>query len=105
MKIELKPGSTPTGGKMSMKLFSLDENGSPSDPNFSVFDELEIEGYEPYESRVHFGARSGGQTADHDLDNIHVEYITVDSLFSFSSEEVIAVEGGVGKAFLGVFRL
>lgn len=38
-----------------------------------VFDHLPVPGLSPYEARVHVGARCGGLTADHEVDNILVE--------------------------------
>lgn len=35
---------------------------------------LPVPGLEPYEARVHFGARSGGLAADHDLDAVSVQF-------------------------------
>lgn len=40
----------------------------------TVVDGLAISGLSPYESRVFFSGRTGGETADHDLDNILVQY-------------------------------
>ena len=36
--------------------------------------DLPVPGLEPYEARVHFGARSGGLAADHDIDNVAVTF-------------------------------
>jgi hypothetical protein len=40
----------------------------------TVIDRFPIPGLEPYEGRVWFGARSGGESADHDLDNVRVRF-------------------------------
>ena len=42
----------------------------------AVVDRLRIPGLRPYEGRAHIGARSGGETADHDLDNVKVQFLT-----------------------------
>lgn len=41
----------------------------------AVVDKQTIPGYVPSVSRVHFAARSGGESAHHDLDNIRVQYL------------------------------
>ncbi len=42
----------------------------------TVIERLAVPGLVPYESRLHFGARSGGMTADHDFDNIVATFDT-----------------------------
>ena len=46
------------------------EGGSP----VLVATDLPVPELEPYEARVHFGARSGGLAADHDVDNVVVTF-------------------------------
>lgn len=46
------------------------EGGAP----VLIATDLPVPGLAPYESRVHFGARSGGLAADHDLDNVAVAF-------------------------------
>jgi len=46
------------------------EGGAP----VLIATDLPVAGLAPYESRVHFGARSGGLAADHDLDNVAVAF-------------------------------
>lgn len=48
---------------------NFDDSFTPIGPYF-------ISGMTPYESRVAFGARTGGLWADHDLDNINVQFTT-----------------------------
>jgi hypothetical protein len=50
-----------------------DINGTPG-PTETVFQSALIPGAAPYQSRVAFGARTGGAWAAHDLDNINVQY-------------------------------
>jgi len=51
-----------------------------------VVDKLAIAGLVPYEARAHFGARSGGETAHHDIDNIRVQFLKLtQSVVSLSS--------------------
>ncbi len=42
----------------------------------TVINALPVPGLLPYEGRAWVGARGGGQTADHDLDNVQVTYTT-----------------------------
>ncbi len=50
-----------------------DINGTPG-PTETVFANAVLPGAAPYESRVAFGARTGGAWAEHDLDNISVQF-------------------------------
>lgn len=77
-----------------------------SDP-INVVNEWPIHGFLPYEARVHFGARSGGLSADHDLDNIQVCFsrrCDEAPILAFSSPSFVAVEGGTDTAFITVTR-
>src|SRR5581483_4568874 len=44
------------------------------DTPVTVVNRLPIPGLTAYESRVYFGARSGGLTANFDLDNVNVQF-------------------------------
>jgi Domain of unknown function (DUF1929)/Calx-beta domain/Kelch motif len=45
-----------------------------------------VAGLAPYEARVHFGARSGGETANYDIDNLRVQFLKLSqSVLSLSS--------------------
>jgi hypothetical protein len=57
--------------------------GSPT----VIFDELAVPGLVPNETRVYFGARSGGGSADHDFDTIDVAW----------SDDVPPVDGHPGE--------
>jgi len=47
---------------------------------------LPIPGLSPYPARVYFGARSGGETAHHDIDNIRVQFLPLtQTVLSLSS--------------------
>lgn len=53
---------------------------------FSVVEEFLLTWVEPYESRVHFAGRSGGDSACHDIDNVAVQYMdSTKSILSFSA--------------------
>lgn len=67
-----------TSGDVSVILTACPDNP------VTVVDHLPIPGLTAYESRVYFGARSGGQTANIDLDNVNVQ-------FGDSSQSVISL--------------
>ncbi|HVV72280.1 MAG TPA: CotH kinase family protein [Verrucomicrobiae bacterium] len=69
-----------------------DINGTPG-PTETVFQEALIPSGGPYQSRVAFGARTGGLWATHDLDNIHVQFT-----------QNLAAEVGFSLEFLPVSR-
>ncbi len=46
---------------------------------FTLINNFSVPGLSPYESRVAFGARTGGATANHDLDNINVAFVVAPS--------------------------
>jgi len=50
-----------------------DINGTPG-PTETVLQNALISGVAPYQSRVAFGARTGGAWASHDLDNVNVQF-------------------------------
>lgn len=52
----------------------------------TVVNNFSVPGFTPYENRVYFAARSGGGSADHDIDNIHVQYLnSAQAVLSLSS--------------------
>ena len=61
---------TPGAGFSDVSVILTPPEGEP----VALIDSFPVPGFMPYEGRVHFGARSGGQSADHDLDNIHVQF-------------------------------
>ena len=52
-----------------------DINGTPGATE-TLFQNMAIAGVAPYEGRAAFGARTGGQSAAHDIDNLNVQYST-----------------------------
>jgi hypothetical protein len=52
-----------------------DINGTPGATE-TVLQNVRIAGVAPYESRVAFGARTGGAWASHDIDNVNVQFIS-----------------------------
>ena len=62
------------GGAIATVTLTPDIFGTPGTPVTPISDFF-ISGMSPYESRVHFGARTGGLRADHDFDNIKVQFV------------------------------
>jgi cysteine-rich repeat protein len=58
------------GGNAIVTLIVTPNGGAP----FTIFNAYSIANVAPYESRVGFGARIGGYSADHDVDNVAVAY-------------------------------
>ncbi len=52
-----------------------DINGTPGQ-TVTLVQNLQINGVPPYEGRAAFGARTGGQWASHDIDNLNIQYST-----------------------------
>lgn len=65
-RIEMRPG----GGFSDVTVILTPPGGSPT----TVIDHYIVPGFEPYPGRAWFGARSGGLSAQFDLDNIDVEF-------------------------------
>ena len=65
-KIIVRPG----GGNSDVSVILTPNGGLP----MTICTNVVVTGLQPYESRVMFGARTGGLTADHDLDNINVKF-------------------------------
>lgn len=57
----------------------------PGGQPVTVADRVAVPGLTPYEGRIVFGARSGGGTADHDLDNIDVQFVNAAPLLNLVS--------------------
>ena len=79
-RIMLRPG----GGFSDVSVILTPQNCGP----VTLIKNLLIPGLTPYEGRVYFGARTGGETAHHDIDNIRVQFLkltqSVLSLSAFS---------------------
>ncbi|MFM8471447.1 MAG: Calx-beta domain-containing protein [Limisphaerales bacterium] len=65
-KIIVRPG----GGTSDVSVILTPNGGAP----VTICTNFVVTGLQPYESRVMFGARTGGLTADHDLDNTNVKF-------------------------------
>jgi hypothetical protein len=71
----------------------------------TVVDRLPVPGLAPYEARVHLMARSGGEAALHDIDNLNVQFLDAgESLVSFSAASYEATEVAGGEAIATVSR-
>jgi hypothetical protein len=62
----------------------------PGGSAVTLIDQFPVPGFEPYEGRAHFGARSGGQSADHDLDNILIQFSQDPAVFGQWSDVIEA---------------
>lgn len=65
-KIIVRPG----GGNSDVSVILTPNGGIP----VTICTNVVVAGLMPYESRVMFGARTGGLTADHDIDNVNVKF-------------------------------
>ncbi|HXI56700.1 MAG TPA: galactose oxidase-like domain-containing protein, partial [Polyangia bacterium] len=65
-RIVVRPG----GGQSNVSVFLTPTGGTET----TLINNLAVPGLAPYESRVYFSARTGGQTAGHDIANVNVTY-------------------------------
>lgn len=65
-RIVMRPG----GGFADVTVILTPTGGAPT----TVIDHYPVAGFTPYPGRAWFGARSGGYSADFDLDNINVQF-------------------------------
>jgi hypothetical protein len=87
-RIIVRPG----GGFSDVSVILTPPGGAP----VTLVDRFPVAGLTPYEGRIHFGARCGGESAHHDLDNINAQFIGLaQSVLSFSSLSFAAEETGV----------
>ena len=42
---------------------------------FTVMEDFSLSFVDPYASRIFFAARSGGESANHDIDNLEVQFL------------------------------
>lgn len=84
-RIILRPGA----GLRDVTVILTPFGGSPR----TVVNAYQIPDFTPYEGRVYFAARSGGASADHDLDNVIVNFLgATQSLVSFAGLVQFPVE-------------
>lgn len=99
-RIVVRPGQ----GFSDVSVILTPPGGIPT----TLVDRFRVAGLTPYENRVYFGARSGGESSHHDLDNIAVAYSNFGDLRSgmleFSAASVAVDERGP-MASLTVNRL
>lgn len=65
-KVTLRPGGGFSDVTVELTPLGGDE--------ITVIDACRVPNFQPYEGRVLFGARSGGESAEHDIDNIDVRF-------------------------------
>jgi hypothetical protein len=71
----------------------------------TVVDRLPVPGLVPYEARVQLMARSGGEAALHDVDNLNVQFIDIgQSVVSFGAGSIEVTEGAGTDAVVTVNR-
>ncbi len=84
-RIVMRPG----GGFSDVSVI-LTPNGGQA---VAVVDQFAIAGFTPYEGRLHYAARAGGESADFDLDNINAQFMnTSQTLLSLSAVSYVAHE-------------
>lgn len=78
------------GGGYSDVTVTLTRCGGPP---VTVVDQYFVPGFTPYEGRVYFAARSGGESADQDIDNVQVQFLDQDqSVLAFGTGCASVVE-------------
>ncbi len=81
----------PGGGFSDVSVILTPKDGKP----VTVVNNLKIPGLLPYRGRLHFGARSGGESAHADLDNISAQFLSsTQSLLSLESVTTRVEETG-----------
>ena len=80
----------------STGLLSMDVTNIETEENVQVFDGLEIPDFAPYEGRVTFRGRTGGENSNQDIDNVS---ITVDGTTTVLYGQHVGPDGG-GAAVL-----
>ena len=96
-RIIARPGAAPA----DLTIILTPCGGAP----VTVVDRMPVPGLVPYESRVHVMARSGGEAALHDLDNLNVQFLTLaQSIVSFGAATYEATEVAGGEAVVSLTR-
>jgi hypothetical protein len=74
-------------------------------PSVTLIDRLPVPGLAPYESRVHLMARSGGEAALHDIDNLNVQFLDLtQGAVSFVASTIEATEASGTEAVVTLTR-
>lgn len=66
-RIIMRPG----GGHSDVSVILTPYGGPP----ITIINQYPVSGFTPYAGRVYFAARSGGESTDHDIDNINVQFL------------------------------
>lgn len=70
----------------------------------TVIDQFKVSSFTPYEGRVYFAARSGFESADQDIDNVHVNFLSLEQgVIAFNNNCYTAVEAD-GSQLLTITR-
>ncbi len=84
-KIVMRPG----GGLSDVSVILTPSGGQ----SVTVVDQFVVAGLAPYQGRVHFAARAGGESANFDLDNINTQFSAVSQTFlSLEAVSYVAAE-------------
>jgi hypothetical protein len=95
-RVIIRSGASPT----TVSVFLTPLYGEP----VAALEEFPVPGLAPYPGRVHFGARSGGETAHHDLDNVGVQFLNSDESAVAFHSPVCSVLENEGKVRLTLER-
>ena len=69
-----------TGGNALVTVMVTPNINSTPGPSEVLFNNFVIPGVSPYEGRAAFGARTGGENANQDLDNVNIQFIPPSTL-------------------------
>ena len=95
-RLMLRPG----GAFHDVSLTLTPDGGSP----VTLIDHLVVAGFLPYEGRLYFAARAGGESANVDVDNVDARFLTLsDAVLSFTAVTYRVMEG-TGTVQVGVSR-
>lgn len=74
-------------------------------PPVTVVDQFPIPDLLPYEGRAYFAARSGGLTADQDIDNVHVSFLDAETALIGFNTGCASVDERAGQISLDLTRM
>jgi len=95
-RIVMRPG----GGHSDVSVILTQYGGTA----VTIADQIPVSGFTPYEGRAYFGARAGGLWADHDIDNVHVQFLDLSQSVLAFANGAYTVEEESATAALTVIR-